>query len=647
MKITELKCSACNGTMKIDPDNADYAVCEYCGAKYLIERDDAGVHSSSGELNPSIKRMQESIYTQNTPREPERSFWQLHWWKWALGLILTIIIGVRLMINSNINNPNPPFDPVFILSQKNEIEPFINEELAAAGISDDLPTEKPELVGILRDFAEFVFEQPAENITAKQLADIQWMQFEYSMDFLEIGYSMQHPLDDPEAELTWIQFPRDIYSGFDLSCLPMFTGLKKLVSSNSLLKEDVHGLSLESVSGYFDGFEDVAALVSDAASIREITLTGDMMSLQGAEQFPNLEILRLDCDSIEDPKTLVTIKSLKSLSVDMYDEGMDFSVLGMMPWLEKVTISSMKLKDFSFVSSMSGLKELNLINGTFLNLNPLNDCTGLEALSVERCNELKDLSALSGLTNLKKLRIDLPYGCPEPDLSALTAMEDLYLEGFEKTSFLQHMPQLKTMTLDSCRVDESSDFDGLVNLTTLNCTSYGVTERDYGFITKLPALQYLYLGGTTTYKDISDIFNHPTLKYLDIGNMQCEINFDNIRDNTSLETLVMDHMTLYNNVFISGGNGAYSIYYDDVSLMENLSFLEKFKALKYLSIRQNELTDLNFAASLPTLRSIDFSDNYVTDLSPLSALKMLSEINCTENPISNFEVLSESVLVIP
>lgn len=331
----------------------------------------------------------------------------------------------------------------------------------------------------------------------------------------------------------------------------------------------------------------------------------------------------------------------------MYDEGMDFSVLGMMPWLEKVTISSMKLKDFSFVSSMSGLKELNLINGTFLNLNPLNDCTGLEALSVERCNELKDLSALSGLTNLKKLRIDLPYGCPEPDLSALTAMEDLYLEGFEKTSFLQHMSQLKTMTLDSCRVDESSDFDGLVNLTTLNCTSYGVAERDYGFITKLPALQYLYLGGTTTYKDISDIFNHPTLKYLDIGNMQCEINFDNIRDNTSLETLVMDHMTLYNNVFISGGNGAYSIYYDDVSLMENLSFLEKFKALKYLSIRQNELTDLNFAASLPTLCSIDFSDNYVTDLSPLSALKMLREINCTENPISNFEVLSESVLVIP
>lgn len=44
-----------------------------------------------------------------------------------------------------------------------------------------------------------------------------------------------------------------------------------------------------------------------------------------------------------------------------------------------------------------------------MNLEPLKSCAGLEALTVERCDEVKDMSALAGLTNMKKLKIDLPY----------------------------------------------------------------------------------------------------------------------------------------------------------------------------------------------------------------------------------------------
>lgn len=650
MKITELRCSACKGTMKVDPDNPNYAVCEYCGTRFLIEWDKTGLNGGAGEGNPSLKRMPQPIqYQRIEPVERKKTGWEVLGWKWSIAMALTIAAAAGVMYGPAIyQRYKMDHDPNVALEAVKNANGLGSGAGAGAvdGMADGISTENLQLTGILKDFAEYVFNQPAEAITEKQLAGIKWLEFKTSMDFREIGYSLDNPFENEAAELIWVKFPRDDYYDVDTSCLPLFTGLKRLGTIQSVPKEDLQGISLEGISGYFDSLEEVAAAVADTSAIRAIGMAGSNVSLQGAENFPNLESLSLDCDQIDEPKTLVNMKSLKALSVDMYDEGMDFSVFGMMPWLENVTISSKKLKDFSFVSGMSGLKELHLSYGTFLNLDPLKNCAGLESLSVERCDELKDMSAMSGLTNLKKLKIDLPYGCPEPDLSALTAVEELYLESFEKTGFLRNMPNLKTMTLDSCRVDTPSDFDGLVNLTTLNCTSFGAAERDYGFVTRLPAIEHLNLRGTKTYEDISGIFNLPTLKYLDIGSMECEINFDKIQENTSLETLVMDHIKLYKNVSVSGGNGIYSINWDDVSLVENIAFLGKLKGLRALSIRENELTDLGFASSLAALRSIDFADNYVTDLSPLSELKMLREVTCTENPVSNFEVLSESVMVI-
>ena len=39
MKITELRCTACNGTLKIDEKNPNIAECEYCRTRYTIEWD--------------------------------------------------------------------------------------------------------------------------------------------------------------------------------------------------------------------------------------------------------------------------------------------------------------------------------------------------------------------------------------------------------------------------------------------------------------------------------------------------------------------------------------------------------------------------------------------------------------------------------
>lgn len=42
MKLTELKCTACNGTLKLDEKNPHVTVCEYCRSHYVLEDEGEG-----------------------------------------------------------------------------------------------------------------------------------------------------------------------------------------------------------------------------------------------------------------------------------------------------------------------------------------------------------------------------------------------------------------------------------------------------------------------------------------------------------------------------------------------------------------------------------------------------------------------------
>lgn len=638
MKITELRCSACDGTLKIDEQNPRFAECEYCHTRYTIEWEHPG-HPGDGDAH--LKKMPEKIAYQPIHTEPPKT----PAWRYlvVLAACAAVIFGVSAVwLNQRQEGQktaNSPFGALAVgTAGANDISGV------SAGEADDM--SGVQLKGLLAAFAERVFEVPAEDISGRELAKIKWLEFSSDIDYRKIGYSFSDPLEDSSAELTWVTFSRDKYQDADLSCLPLFTGLKRVGASRQLRQEDTKGLSLNAIRGYYDSMAEAAAAVENPSQIRYLDVSGTPFSMEGIDQFPNLEILILDSDQIDEGKLLVGAGSLKTLSIDMYDGKMDFSVLGMMPWLESVSVRSESLRDLGFLSKMISLRALSVENGGFLTLSPLGECSQLEEVSVVSCRELKDMGAVSSLTNLKKLKLELPYGCAQPDLSGLTGLTELYLDGFDSTGFLRNMGQLETLTLDSCTVDSPSDFEGLVNLKTLRCTAFSSTARDYGFITRLPALEDLNLSGTATYDDISGIFNLPTLRRLNLNHMECEINFDRIGDNTTLEALSIDKIKLYKNVKVSGGGGIAYVDWDNVSLTEHLSFLAKLQGLKELSIRENELTDIGFAASLPALESIDVSDNYVTDLSPLSGLKNLSYVNCEENPISNYEVLGDSVMVV-
>lgn len=657
MKITEMRCSACDGTLKLDESNPKRAVCQYCRTEYIIEWDAdqiSGFSAADGSeagtpgrpangpnglgVHPSKMNWQPGMFSGRTGTPAGRVNTPAAGQSQRFGgkaimfsiLFMAALYGVAAVIFMS-DRP----------SRKAQADVSVETAVAKAS---EAAEEEVHPTGILAAAAEQIFEMPVEDIPADSLAKIKWLETRGTMDTYDIGYSFEDPLENPEAELTWLSFSRDGYQ-LSLSSLPAFTGVKR-VKASSLRQEDIKGLKLTGIDGYFDSLEGVAAMVDSPELLRDIGLTGQTMDLSGIEAFPALERLSLRGDAIENERELVKAENLKCLELDMYDGTMEFSSLGALTGLEELVISSQNVRDIGFVSGMASLKRLSLEYGEFLSLAPIGERGDLEELVIDSCDEIKDMSVVSGLVKLKNLRLELPYGCPEPDLSSLTGLEELYLDGFEQTGFLRGMSGLTKLTLYGCQISNESDFEGLASLKELTCSSFTAVARDYGFITRLPALETLNMAGTATYEDISGIFNMPTLRELSINGMSCEIAFDKVNENTTLEHFSIDHIKLYKNVKVSGGGGIVYVDWDDVKLEENLDFLKKFQGLKELSIRENNLTDLSFAGDLPALQSIDFGDNYVTDLSPLTGLKNMQLVNCEQNPISNYRVLGEKVTVI-
>lgn len=639
MKITELKCTACGGTLKVDERNPHVAECEYCHTRYTLEGERGLVQQA-----PRID------YTPYTPKKAEKAGQEFQGRSRSAVLILLGIVLLGAMSSW----------VIFSGQQAKQQEETAMAAGALAG--EENPgalSEGPETGGdavsaalavlkedpLMAAFCETVFERPVEELKAEDLSQIRQLSILSGLDTRRVGYSMEEPGEDPEEQLIWEVFSRDDFSDADLSCLPAFTGLTRLCVTQRLHEGDLAGLPIRSVQGYFDSLAEAAALVDDPAGLEEVSAVGSAFDLTGIEQLPGLKKLTVNGE-LADGKMLVQGKGIESLALNDRELSMDFSVLAAMPELRELSLASENVRDIGFVSGISKLTSLSLSNGAMLELGALRGCTGLESLSLESCDEVKDLSAVSALTGLKRLHLDLPYGCPEPDLSGLTQMEELTLEGFQGMGFLRNMGGLVKLTLDGCRVSDLSVFSGLTGLKSLTCTSFGPSEWDYSFIPGLTSLEEVDLFGTSTYGDLSGIFHLPALKRLNMGGMSGEINFDRIGENTVLEELNIDHMKLYKNVSVTGGGGISYVNWDDVSLVDHLDFLSRLKGLKRLSIRENGLTDLSFAESLGALETIDFSDNYVTDVSPLAALRNLRQVTGTDNPVSNYETLGADVTVV-
>lgn len=520
----------------------------------------------------------------------------------------------------------------------------------------DQPQEDTDFTGVMAQFVSKVYECPAKDVPESQLAKMQQLVIKHDKEWWQIGYSFEPPSDnlvkgfEEDIEdgsgdgLVWMTFYSE--EGISLRGLNQFSNLKRLDANTVIDAEDIEGMPLESISAYFMNPAEVADMLEKPEAVRELGFNAGVENLDGIEAFKNLETLYIEYSELDNIDMLAHVGHLKNLTL-MSDESLtDFTVLGKLQDLEKLHLEADGLRTIKFVSSLKHLDTLE-IEWTKLNaLYGLEECKELRNLSVTACIELKELSALSELTNLQELSLEIPYGCPEPELGHLTELRKLTLDGFEDCSFVENMTNLTELNLNTCDLPEGIDPSKMTSLKKLSLTHSSVKGIKIADVEAFQTLESLNIQGATCYEDISGIFRMPNLKELDISSMYCEIEFDAVAENSTLEILHMDEIHLIKKAWFEYVDGMTAGGWDDVALEEHIDFLKKFSELKELYLSENGLMDLNFAAEMTSLEVLDISENYITDLKPLAGLPSLQRVICAGTPIENENVLRDSVVVI-
>lgn len=615
IKITELRCPSCGGILKLPDENVKSVQCEYCGNEYVFER-------PQQKFTPRIGPDWEPVAPQPTIQTNTLNNIWICVALFLFGIIGIVAVG-RYQRTQRIKNI--------------VLEPVpINETFHSFGENEQ---EEGKLSGALEQMVSVVFGKDAESVTEEELSQIQWIADKSDLDYYYIGYSFENPLENPDAKLNWLTFAAQSESGYN--GLSQFRGLKRLDTKKSLSQCNLQGLQIKSLSAPIKSLEEAAEELENPELITQLTIGSQIENLQGLERFPNVQQLIINASVLNDIDAVIVLNQLKSLTLNNADVMTNFDVLASINTLEELVIESENLKALDFLKRMPQLRSLGLKDGAFLDLRELETLVELEKLAIEDCDELTDMSNVTKLLELKELLLDLPFGCAEPSLGELTKLQRLTLKKFDSCDFLSKLVNLETLTLHNCTLSSNLNLSGLTQLRKLTCASYS-GDMPLNFINSLSTLEEVDLGGMVTYKDISGIFALPLLKHLDISGMECEIDFDKVSDNTSLESLEIAGIKLYENVKVSGGNGIVDVSWDDVYLVDHINFVEHFPNLKKLDIAENKIKELDFLEKLTKLEELDFSDNYVADIHILSSLSSLRQVSCKGNPIGNMRVLDET-----
>lgn len=345
---------------------------------------------------------------------------------------------------------------------------------------------------------------------------------------------------------------------------------------------------------------------------------------------------------------LSALTKLKILKIYGYDVNFEnISVFNGMPQLEDISLDNVgALKNLDFVKNMPSLKRLTIEYCPIIDLNGLSDSASLTALSLHYCGELRDISALAGIKNLKDLDIahiwnfDLEF----PDLTGLTLLEKLTIESSHLET-VTGMPSIRELTVFETGGSYSmAPLLGMQSLEKLTLNNYIDAEKPdmAETLSTLSSLRELIIEEDSLHDgmDYAGIFSLPNITSLTILSENSDygyisLNPENLLDNSTLERLDIKNLRIWN-----------TAKPDDATLPLGKcaeGFFTHFPSLHYLNISGTGLEQLDFLAGMKELEELDISDNYVRDLRVLRELPNLTILHCEENPIENLDIIPEGM----
>lgn len=618
MKLTALKCPSCGGPIELDEKDENVGYCQYCHTKYYLESEQPKVF---------IEYKQETSHNSMAMKEESGSKAAI-----AVGAVIGVI-GIMALILIPLSG-----------TSKNANKYPSREVTVAASVSEEPSSDKSRASGTYSASFEVLIKEAlatsVSSVTEEELGRFKYLSMRKGEAGWMITYSFENPIVAAEqgqyADINVVvcQEALDIQ---DIAALPQLEYLN--LDHTELPEGSLETLSsLKMITCDYIQLDMLRLALGDAAKGLERLNASHLKSLEELSYFPGLKSLEMeDCREISDISALAQVKDLENLKLYDMDEVNDFTVLNVLKKLRNLSIDAENLKDISFINHMPELASLGITDSKILLLDPLVGKESLKELVLVDNGEVRDYNPVGTLTGLETLVINKYTSQEDPDLTALTGLKHGEFHGMMGIRFLGSLTGLEELKVQGCNVDQPSVIASLPALKKLTYRKNWGNSDDLSFLAGCQGLTCLDMNHSEFYGDVSYAFNLPALETLILDSSSFEVKFDRLQDNPALKALSLNHVKLYKNIEMWSDGMVRSINYDDVLLDEYTSFLGHYPSLEYLSLRGNQLTDLQFAAGLKNLRELDVTDNYVTDTHVLDQLEYLGKDSTVKRPMADVD----------
>lgn len=638
MKLTALKCPSCGGPIELDEKDENIGYCQYCHTKYFLESEQPKVYI---EYNQEQKRP--SGIGRADAGKGKVLLAAAGGMIGVAALLLVFFSGSMEKMGKQPSVDPPVNPPVGVPA----------EAARDAGKETGAETsgEAARHTEAFESLVKAAFSGSYTSVTAEELGRLRFLSVKKGAEGWLISFRLEES-GRSEGTAGLADSPAD--SAASMGDMQTIVSQEPLTAGDiavfgKLSHLEVGDLELE--SGSLSGLSDLKAVTCDyiqpeelhqalgerAEKLEELNAS-HLKSIDGLSDFPGLKVLKLeDCRDITDLSVLAQLQSLTDLELNGMDEVADFSVLNVMKNLKRLWIDAENLRDIGFISHMPELTSLGITDSHVLLLDPLEGKESLRELKLEGNGEVRDYGPVGSLTGLETLVLDKYTSQADPDLTALTGLKKGEFHGMMGIRFLESLTGLKELKLQGCNVDRPSAIASLAGLEKLTYRKVWGELSDLSFLAGCGELRYLDMNHTDFYSDLSEAFNVPTLETLILDGSSFELRLDRLRDNPSLKALSLNGVSLYKDVKMSSDGMITSIDYDSLFLDDYTTFLAHYPSLEYLSLRSNQLTNIQFAADLKNLRELDIEDNYVTDTHVLDQLEYLGKKGTIRRPAADLD----------
>lgn len=489
---------------------------------------------------------------------------------------------------------------------------------------------------VFRTFVKDVFGKEYEDVSKEQYASLTYLCYDSYEDRIDYAIDDGEIVTYYHDESLYASIDNDIKCFTGLKVLNLkesrfyyddslsgLTELEELWVGNdpaeiSNMVENPEKIKILGINDDYTDFTTLEGIEKFPNVTKLYIYAGYLKDLKGLDKLTNLKELEIDyASNINNFTELSKLTKLEILHID----SNSIKNLG---FLENIN----GLKTFTLSSSqVTDLSQLKKYADTMTTLSLIDNYS------------LDDYSSVEELKKLKELSIDSNYDSILPDFSKIPNLKTLYIYGARDLKCLTGATQIEKLTLDRCGFDDIAPLTGLTNLKYLKIDSPNSYVETLDDLVKLENLQVLDMSEAYVYGNIEKLFTMKNLKEFYLRDASVGIDVSKMSDNSNLEILdlnkarlkvyklvEMEYYSYYDDTELTGEDiekalakfsGLKELYVAELDI-DNLDFAKSMSKLEKLDISNNNISALKTLSGLSNLEYVWCVGNTISDADSLS-----------------------------